>query len=128
MNEIEIAERKPKVADIDFSQMDVESQVIIHVTFKANFEDHIIRIWPTTYLICQQTGKKIPVSFYDGITMYPYWTSVPEDETLRFTLIFKGLPKACRSFDFLEEISEPGGFSYKNIQRNNSDVYYISLN
>lgn len=126
MTEI-IEERKPIVKNIDLSEINTEGQVVIHVSFKAYNEDHIIRIWPTTYLICRQTGKKNKLLFYEGITMYPYWTNVPEDEKLKFTLIFNALPKSCMSFDFVEEINQPGGFEFRNIQRNRSDVYNITL-
>ena len=44
-----------------------------------------------------------------------------------FTLIFSGLPKDCKLFDFVEEIPQEGGFLVTDIDRNESDVYTIKL-
>ena len=59
----------------------------------------------------------------EGIKAY-----IEEGSTLHFTLIFNGLPKACRSFDLVELIPQAGGFEYRKINRNKSDVYHLDFN
>ena len=59
--------------------------------------------------------------------MFPYWTEVPSVKEYWFTLIFSGLPKDCKLFDFVEEIPQEGGFLVTDIDRNESDVYTIKL-
>ncbi|MFC4262673.1 hypothetical protein ACFOWM_07285 [Ferruginibacter yonginensis] len=110
------------------AQVQEERQVIIHGSFKAADEDTCIRIWKTTYLIPQETPQqKSSLLLVDNITLHPQWTYVYCNETIYFTLIFEGLPKNCKAFDFVELIPEPGGFYIANIQRNATDVYYIKI-
>jgi hypothetical protein len=71
--------------------------------------------------------KKIPLLFWEGITLFPEWTRVDRVGIFRFTLIFSGLPNDCQVFSMVEEIPEPGGFLVSNISRNKKDVYSISL-
>ncbi|WLD24801.1 hypothetical protein NU10_05330 [Flavobacterium dauae] len=52
---------------------------------------------------------------------------IPFNKPLEFTLIFKGLSKSCESFDLVEIIPEEGGFEVLNINRNSSDVYYVTI-
>ena len=67
------------------------------------------------------------MNFADGISFAPHWTVIPFNRPLEFTLIFKGLPKQCTSFDLVELIPEEGGFEVRNIKRNNSDVYHVTI-
>ena len=46
----------------------------------------------------------------------------------KFTLIFEGLPKSCIQFDLIEIGLGEGCFEFKNIMRNQSDVYYVESN
>ena len=85
------------------------------------------RIWPSTFIIDNQSGKRCQLVFADGITMYPNWTYIEEKSSLNFTLIFNGLPKSCRSFDLVEIIPQAGGFEYRKINRNKSDVYHVEF-
>lgn len=107
------------------TEIEEESQVIIHCQLWATEMENAARIWPTTYIIDHITRQKYPLVHVDGISMYPEWTYIPEGSTLNFTLIFKGLPKSCKSFDLVELISEPGAFEFPNIARNSADVYHI---
>lgn len=105
-----------------------KGQVIVHCTFRADSqEDELIRIWRTTFLCSQQSSHKSKLLHKENITYYPMWTFVIQNTTHSFTLIFEGLPKSCSSFDFIEEIPQPGGFEIKNIQRNKTDVYRIRI-
>lgn len=104
-----------------------EQQVIIHCAIYAQDFGDAARIWKSTYLINQATGTKYQMNFADGISFAPHWTVIPFNRPLEFTLIFKGLPKQCTSFDLVELIPEEGGFEVRNIKRNNSDVYHVTI-
>ncbi len=118
---------KPHISPELLELVDEEKQVIIHCHMTATDEEDAARIWPSTYIISNQNGYHYPLVHAEGIRMYPRWTPVKLGETLNFTLIFKGLPKDCLSFDFVEIIPEPGGFSYGKIPRNESDVYHLNF-
>jgi hypothetical protein len=62
-----------------------------------------------------------------NITFYPEWQPINPNETLRFTLVFEGLPADCAHFDMMEIIPEPDGFEVINIRRNNEDVYTLVI-
>lgn len=84
-----------------------------------------IRIWASTYLV-QDNGirKKLVKAF--NISLYPEWKEVHFGH--RFTLLFEGLDKDCQTFDLYEDIPEPGGFYVQGVERNATDVYWLSLN
>lgn len=117
---------KPDVSFKPKLQLFEEKVVIVHCTytFPASVEPVAIRIWPTTYLV-QDNGKQKKLLQGYNITPYPEWKLVKSGH--RFTLIFEGLDKECKVFDLLEDIPEPGGFRFQNIQRNNTDVYWINI-
>ena len=130
MNEIEIMPQTLPVRKIDLdiiskvkllNNFQEEKQVIIHCFCNCP----TARIWKTTYLIPKGTGRRSELIHAHGITMYPIWTNVGGD--LNFTLIFTGLPKECRYFDFVEQIPEPGGWIIKNIPRIKTDIYHLNL-
>lgn len=104
-----------------------EAQVTIHCMIVASEEDLAIRIWPTTFIRCNQTGTKIQLAHFENITLSPKWTLVSVNKKHCFTLLFKGLPKGCTSFDLIEEIPESGGFEHKNIKRNIADIYKVMI-
>lgn len=110
------------------TNIEEESQVIIHCTMIADEYANAARIWPSTFIVDNNTGKRCKMVFADGITMYPNWTYIEENSTLNFTLIFNGLPKNCKSFDLVEIIPQAGGFEYRKIPRNKSDVYHVDFN
>ena len=116
---------KPKVKNQVKVQLREEKQVIVHCSIPGTFGLRT-RIWKTTYLITEDK-KKIPLVFWEGITLFPEWTRVDRVGIFRFTLIFSGLPNDCQVFSMVEEIPEPGGFLVSNISRNKKDVYSISL-
>lgn len=104
-----------------------ESQVVVHCELTAWKEKIWGRVWPTTYLVDNETHLKYPLVHVEGISLYPVWTPIEMGETLRFSLFFKGLPKSCKSFDLIELIPEPGGFIFPGIARNRFDVYYVKF-
>lgn len=104
-----------------------EQQVIIHCSIYAMDLGDAARIWKSTYLIDRITGKTYKLLFADGINFAPQWTLIPFNKPLEFTLIFKGLPKDCKSFDLVEIIPEEGGFEVLNVTRNSTDVYYVTI-
>lgn len=108
---------KPKILE--------EKQVIVHCAIPCDFEMGV-RIWKTTYLVTEN-GSKVPLLFWDNISLAPDWTPVLKRGIYNFTLIFAGLPSSCKVFSMIEEIPEPGGFEVNNIRRNKTDVYHVTL-
>jgi len=135
-NDLDLIEKKEVTYDfsvceeLEFELFELskeENQVIVHVKVNATIDEDAARIWKTTFLVDAYSGVKYPLVYSDGISIAPEWTPIPSDKPLYFTLIFKGLPKKCLFFHLVEIIPEPGGFEFKNIQRNISDVYAIEF-
>ena len=96
-----------------------ERQTIVHCTCG---EDYAYRIWPSTFLIERESGKRAKLITAFNISFAPQWTL---NDGKGFTLIFEGLSKGCSSFDLKEIIPQEGGFEVKGIPRNTMDVYQI---
>lgn len=109
------------------TSVDAEAQVIVHCSVKGAPLMSAVRVWPSTFLVDQGTGYKSQLIHAEGVVFVPEWQLIPESGISRFTLIFGGLPKSCKLFDFQEIIPEPGGWNVKNIKRNKQDVYRIEL-
>ncbi len=105
-----------------------ESQVIVHCSYTSEGFMDLIRIWPTTYLIDQESNHKSELVHAENVSLAPIWTRLEYGETRVFTLIFSGLPKSCTVFDFIELVTEPNGFEIRNIKRNAADVYFVIVN
>ncbi len=111
-------------------QPEVENQVIIHFLILAG-KGSKARIWHSTYLFSHQGGERVPLLHAENITMAPEWTYFFRTQIYLFTLIFKGLPSDCLTFDLIEQgpegsgRREPGLFEFRNITRNKSDIYEI---
>jgi hypothetical protein len=103
-----------------------ENQVVVHFSFTAQ-DETLIRIWQSTFIFCQNSTHQSKLLFAENITLQPTWTLVEPGETHHFTLLFEGLPSSCKSFDLQEVIPEPNGFVFKNITRNDTDVYYLKF-
>ena len=108
-------------------EADVESQVVVHCRFTGRFDDDKVRVWKSTFLVARDSEHRSELVSAFNVSMYPEWTILKKGTVLNFTLIFTGLPKSCRSFDFLEIIPQPGGFVKRNIARNKTDVYRIVI-
>lgn len=87
-------------------------------------ETNAYRIWPSTYLVEKGTGHKAKLLTAFNISFAPQWTY---NDGKGFTLIFEGLSKECAVFDLVEMIPFEGGFEFRDILRNNNDVYHLYL-
>ena len=96
-----------------------ERQTIVHCTCG---DDYAYRIWPSTFLIEKNSGKRAKLITAFNISFAPNWTL---NDGKGFTLIFEGLNKDCSSFDLVEIIPQAGGFEVKDIPRNSMDVYQV---
>ncbi|MGZ6539797.1 MAG: hypothetical protein ACXVEB_15590 [Bacteroidia bacterium] len=99
-----------------------ENQTIVHCICN---QDAFYRIWPSTFLIEQGTGKRAKLITAFNVSFYPQWT--PKAAGQKFTLIFEGLSKTCVVFDLQEIIPQEGGFHVSGILRNNTDVYTVNI-
>jgi hypothetical protein len=104
-----------------------DSFVYVHCYFQNKWQNMLIRIWKTTFLVDGSSGTRARLIHAENISMAPAWTQIPDGREYSFLLIFSGLPKSCKTFDLVEEISEPGGFFVRNISRNETDVYHIDV-
>ena len=102
-----------------------DSYVYVHCHLESPGRNMLARIWRTTFLIDKISSARSPLVHAENITLAPQWTLLPDFVSYTFLLIFSALPKACKQFDLVEEIAQPGGFVVKNIARNKSDVYHI---
>lgn len=104
-----------------------ESQVIIHVTHHACYTfctecrislDRLIHLQPHT----SSRQCKLVQIIKNGIEGYEF----PIDgQITKFSLVFEGLPKNAKAFDFIEP--GPGGWRLLSIARNNTDIYSIQI-
>lgn len=105
-----------------------DSYIYIHGYVQPQTHEMLIRIWPSTFLVGQKAGERAQLIHAENITFAPVWTLVEQKQRYNFLLIFSALPKACRVFDLVEEIPQPGGFLIPNISRNDTDVYHVNFN
>ena len=105
-----------------------DSYVYVHCEFPIPSPGFLIRIWKTTVLQDCHSSARSSLIHAENISYAPQWTQVPDRGTYTFLLIFSSLPKSCTLFDLIEDIPQPGGFLVKNIARNKTDVYRITLN
>jgi hypothetical protein len=114
--------RKPKIElDPDHKPL-VEKQVTIRSWVTSPMP---VRIWPSTYLICNQTGNRSRLLYSENVGRYPQWKFLKAYE--RFLMVFESLPEECVTFDLYEDIPEPEEFHARNILRNQTGVYDIQL-
>ena len=127
---------KPKVSiDPDLlasinEQMHEQGQVVLHFLYYTPFYSFgsKIRIWPTSYLYDLDGPHRSEMIHHENITLFPEWKDCQPGTINYFSLIFSGLPRTCTKFDFVEECDNEGGaFTLRNIARNNTDVYFISI-
>ncbi len=110
-------------------QIQLEKQVVVHCTYIPTFtRGRKIRIWPKNlFLIEKTTGSRSKLIWFENVTAYPAWKSVTLNVAAAFTLVFDSLPDSCTTFDLCEIIPEAGGFMVYGMQRNEMDVYTISI-
>lgn len=105
-----------------------EKQVIVHCTVTGVPYYNTFRVWPTIYLIPEQSDKKSKLLHHFNIALYPDSQPIGATGKQHFTLIFAGLPSGCKYFDILEIIPEKGAFEARHIARNASDTYQVIFN
>ncbi|HMO32931.1 MAG TPA: hypothetical protein PKE07_08035 [Lacibacter sp.] len=85
------------------------------------------RIWPQTCLVEDGGGRRSLLQAL-GVVLAPAWMPCFAFRTyVRFTLVFEGLGKDCRSFHLDEDIPESLGFYTDPVPRNETDVYNVLL-
>lgn len=126
--EPEIAVAKPEVARELLVEPDTEGQVIVHGSFKNPMSYPVgIRFWRTTFLIPHHSSRRSRLLHVENIALQPSWTIIPPGVRYHFTLIFSPLPKSCKTFDIIEDITESGAFEIRDIARNKQDVYHVDF-
>ena len=100
-----------------------ERQTIIHCIYNPM---NAVRIWPSTFLVEKESGRRVNLITAFNISFAPEWTFAYNGNN-KFTLIFEGLSKGCTMFDLMEIIPLPDPFVVRNIQRTKSDVYTIRV-
>jgi len=116
-----------EVATETSTDVQQESHVYVHCYFKNTHTDMLIRIWRTTFLVDHGSGSRSGLIHVENISYAPEWTLVPDRKLFHFLLIFDALPRACSSFDLIEEIPQADGFHVEGILRNKSDVYHVDI-
>lgn len=104
-----------------------DAYIYVHCHFNNLWQDMLVRIWKTTFLVDSASATKSGLIHAENITYAPQWTLIPDRQPFSFLLIFSSLPKSCKSFDLIEQIAEPGGFHVPGIKRNDTDVYHVDL-
>lgn len=122
-------EISPEILKQLVSQVNEEGQVVFHCLFANKYPfETAIRIWTSTYLHDHHTEHISKLVHAERIVYAPQWQIVPPFSASHFSLFFTGLPKSCTHFDFVEETnSESGAFIFKNIIRNQADIYYAKI-
>lgn len=108
------------------SEVEELGQVTVHCTILTQEAD-MIRIWPSTFLRCHQSGHRSRLLHAEGISFAPVWQAVDPGRPATYTLLFEALPKGCDSFDLIEDIPQAGNFFIPEISRNERDVYRVAL-
>ena len=98
-----------------------EKQIVIHFLVKGETS---LSIRPDTFLMSNKPHRKTYLLFNFGVSLHPQ-TSYGVDQ--RFTLIFGGLDKDCKKFNFIEGKLHEGMFLVQDVIRNEEDVYYITF-
>lgn len=99
-----------------------ERQTIVHCIYNT---EAAVRVWPNTFLIEKESGRRAKLITAFNITFAPEWTFGNKNN--KFTLVFEGLSKGCALFDLVEDIPLPDPFVIKNIHRNKTDVYTVNI-
>ena len=108
------------------TQAENEKCTILHCVYHETIEHFVgVRIWPSTFLV-QDDDRRCKLIKAFNITMAPTWT-YHYSPYARFTLIFEGLSKDCKSFYLQEYIPEEGSFYTEEIERNDTDVYRVNV-
>lgn len=108
------------------TKIDEQNRVIVHCEISV-LEPTYIRIWPSTYLIDNDSNHKSKLIHAENIIYFPHWQMIDRNAKHHFILIFEGLPKSCTVFSLIEDIPDKGGFVFENLIRNSKDIYSVVL-
>jgi hypothetical protein len=124
-----LIEEKIEIASelLERCQVQEEKQVVVHCSVSGIPNNHVVRVWPTIYIIPKGTNTRSKLLHHFNIVLYPEWQLIGSTGRHHFTLIFEGLPADCKQFDIVEIIPEPGAFEARNIMRNEADVYKVTF-
>ena len=65
-----------------------DSYVYVHCYFHNKWENMLIRIWKTTYLVDNGSGTRSKLIHAENISLAPVWTQIPDKVQYSFLLIF----------------------------------------
>lgn len=100
--------------------------VVVHVRCAPDYTT-LIRIWPSTFLLDQDSAFTSELVSAENIYLYPRWYPIPRGQSHVFTLYFQPMPLSVKVFDLSEIIPEPRGWHFPSIRRNKEDVYWLDL-
>jgi len=116
-------------ADQIYDSLHEEGQTIVHCLYVSKTKyvnGGWVNIHPTTFLV--RNEETLPLLHAENIPMAPSMHMFKRPGELKnFTLIFPAIPKEWDQFSLIEECSSGGGFVAKNLSRNDSGVYQVSL-
>ena len=112
-----------------YDSLHEEGQTIVHCLYVSKtkyINGGWVNIHPTTFLV--RNEETLPLLHAENIPMAPSMHMFKRPGELKhFTLIFPAIPKEWEEFSLIEECSSGGGFVVKNLFRNDSGVYQVSL-
>ena len=112
-----------------YDSLHEEGQTIVHCLYVSKTKyvnGGWVNIHPTTFLV--RNEETLPLLHAENIPMAPSMHMFKRPGELKnFTLIFPAIPKEWDQFCLIEECSSGGGFVVKNLSRNDSGVYQVSL-
>jgi hypothetical protein len=107
-------------------------RTFIHCTFTSQTEyvdGGWLNIFPTTYLVNREIGKKQRMEFALDIPVSPKCHFFRRlNEQIRFTLIFPKLPADWQTFTLIEESERENPLVNFDIKRNKFGVYNFEIN
>lgn len=125
--------KEVEISKSTISRLKLEAQPDGHTIVHCNYvskHKYInggwVNIFPTTYLFHE--GIYLQLQHAEQIPVAPqkhYFLSPGTIKT--FTLFFPIVPKAWTKFDLIEKTNTGDGFIYRDITRNESGVYNISI-
>lgn len=110
---------------------DEDNQTVIHCHYHATkyIGGGWVNIWPSTFLVHEESGLRISLLFAFGICLAPekyYFKKWGERKS--FTLLFPAIPRHWEKFSLVEECPGEDGFRIEHIHRNDTGVYHVDLN
>ncbi len=104
-------------------------RAFIHCTFTSQpeyIDGGWLNIFPTTYLVNRESGKKLRMEFAFGFPVAPkYHFFRKVNEQIRFTLIIPKLPADWQTLTLIEESERENSLVKFDIKRNRFGVYKI---